>query len=1194
MKYKRAIFIAIIIIIMIFNFLLISGVLANNTQEDAMFSETDPVGTKIHYNSGGFEKATKAGGYPKKNKIEIGIDENDNNNHYLLFETLDASSDYHWDLSLKNPTRYMVFDFDIKTNSEIPVGLVTYKNTNSDSEGNIMTFEKDKVKFKNGTTYNITSGTWNNIALVCDFLNSTITAYINGELQQNEQNISIGRYKLPISSLRFHFNSSKEAEVGTNIMIDNLKIYEGTAPRDVSNAESEATPIIDWLSDDGNTIYERPTQTQIRELITKYEQENAHPRVMMNQETYNKVVQKYNTDDDAKEWGNQIIAQADNYLNSFERDKSKGLLAYTIKGGQLLDTSRAIYERAKYLSMAYILTKDSKYADGLYRIYEIAGATDGSFPDWHPSHYLDVSEMCAAYAIGYDWLYDYWSDEQKAYLEETIKNRSLLNTRWEYYIDSSDHWVTRVSNWNAVCNGGNLMGAVAVCDKYPDLCAENIALAVRSAEYTMQGFNPSGGWEEGISYWDYALSYTANMLSTLESCFATDFNLSKAPGFADTYKFRLACQGNDNVNNFHDTPRYSEIQSDTFFWMSNAFNVQDLTKLRLYNLRNKIHDANPFDMIWYNTEIKTTDFSFDNDYYFENVELVTMKDGKALDNTGAWLSFHGGKGTTSHSHLDTGTFLFEVGGVRWAIDLGKEAYSYYNSQQEKFNFYKLRPEGHNLYVINPSDDIGNFGQTTDHFAKVTRFETGENSAFSILDLSQAYEENVIDAKRGYMLSDNRRSGIVRDEITFKEKNSEIYWFMHVVENAEINIEDKHTAYITSNNKTLKFMIDSDIEDYEFGAMQANPLSEETKLGSMNAERDGNKKLYLKGKSSNEDNKHYIQCKMILADDENAKIKMNNISLDKWSLDGKITVNYIDKITGNILATDNLTSEIGTTKTTLAKEIAGFVLVEKPEKEIYTVTEQEQTVNYYYSKMAKVVVHYQTKDGITLTDDVTIDGYIGKEYTTEEKTFDKYELKEIEGNKSGTMTSEQQAVTYYYQKIEKQDTENNGTNDDTNKPNDSNKDDNTGNTNKPSDTKQDDNTEYTNKPNDTSKNDNTKEPNNINKNDNTENTKTNNNTNKTGENTNSNIDVEKDNSKQDNNMNETKQTGQKNDTSNNNSNKANSFDDLSKTSGKDTASTTAKTTLPKTGGNKRIIIILIAIALILSIAFGVKIKKYKGI
>ena len=45
------------------------------------------------------------------------------------------------------------------------------------------------MKFKNGTTYNITSGTWNNIALVCDFLNSTVTAYINGELQQNEQNI---------------------------------------------------------------------------------------------------------------------------------------------------------------------------------------------------------------------------------------------------------------------------------------------------------------------------------------------------------------------------------------------------------------------------------------------------------------------------------------------------------------------------------------------------------------------------------------------------------------------------------------------------------------------------------------------------------------------------------------------------------------------------------------------------------------------------------------------------------------------------------------------------------------------------------------------------------------------------------------------------------------------------------------------
>ena len=65
-----------------------------------------------------------------------------------------------------------------------------------------------------------------------------------------------------------------------------------------------------------------------------------------------------------------------------------------------------------WLAMAYILTKDAKYAEGLYDIFEAAG----NFPDWNPQHFLDVAEMTCAFAIGYDWLYDYWSDEQKKFL----------------------------------------------------------------------------------------------------------------------------------------------------------------------------------------------------------------------------------------------------------------------------------------------------------------------------------------------------------------------------------------------------------------------------------------------------------------------------------------------------------------------------------------------------------------------------------------------------------------------------------------------------------------------------------------------------------------------------------------------------------------------------------------------------------
>lgn len=67
----------------------------------------------------------------------------------------------------------------------------------------------------------------------------------------------------------------------------------------------------------------------------------------------------------------------------------------------------------------------------------------GNFPDWNPQHYLDVAEMTCAFAIGYDWLYDYWSDEQKAFLAQKIYEYGLVPSYAAYYGDlgSNGWWI---------------------------------------------------------------------------------------------------------------------------------------------------------------------------------------------------------------------------------------------------------------------------------------------------------------------------------------------------------------------------------------------------------------------------------------------------------------------------------------------------------------------------------------------------------------------------------------------------------------------------------------------------------------------------------------------------------------------------------------------------------------------------------
>ena len=76
-------------------------------------------------------------------------------------------------------------------------------------------------------------------------------------------------------------------------------------------------------------------------------------------------------------------------------------VVHRLIGPRLLDQSRAALRRISTLAGLYRLDGDHRKADRA-RLEMLAAA---AFPDWNPSHFLDVAEMTNALAIGYDWLY---------------------------------------------------------------------------------------------------------------------------------------------------------------------------------------------------------------------------------------------------------------------------------------------------------------------------------------------------------------------------------------------------------------------------------------------------------------------------------------------------------------------------------------------------------------------------------------------------------------------------------------------------------------------------------------------------------------------------------------------------------------------------------------------------------------------
>ncbi|MFC0232387.1 MucBP domain-containing protein [Vagococcus entomophilus] len=137
--------------------------------------------------------------------------------------------------------------------------------------------------------------------------------------------------------------------------------------------------------------------------------------------------------------------------------------------------------------------------------------------------------------------------------------------------------------------------------------------------------------------------------------------------------------------------------------------------------------------------------------------------------------------------------------------------------------------------------------------------------------------------------------------------------------------------------------------------------------------------------------------------------------------GNVTVKYQDA-DGKSLADDvTLTGAVGDAYSTEQKTIEGYAFKEVQGNPMGTYKKEDQIITFIYEKVMQtgnVTVKYQDADGKSLADDVTLTGAVGDAYSTEQKTFEGYAFKEVQGNPMGTYKKEDQTIVYVYNLIEK--------------------------------------------------------------------------------------------------------------------------------------------------------------------------------
>lgn len=130
------------------------------------------------------------------------------------------------------------------------------------------------------------------------------------------------------------------------------------------------------------------------------------------------------------------------------------------------------------------------------------------------------------------------------------------------------------------------------------------------------------------------------------------------------------------------------------------------------------------------------------------------------------------------------------------------------------------------------------------------------------------------------------------------------------------------------------------------------------------------------------------------------------------------VNYIDKYTNQTISTQKIENDVALNTQVRAIDeainIPEYTYIDS-DKEVLTIGEDElqNILNLYYAKNTNLTVNYIDKATDEIMETYTEDGYEGKDYTTDARTFNKYTLVEEPSNKNGKIQRDGTIVNYYY-------------------------------------------------------------------------------------------------------------------------------------------------------------------------------------
>lgn len=419
-----------------------------------------------------------------------------------------------------------------------------------------------------------------------------------------------------------------------------------------------------------------------------------HPRLFIDEAGLNDLKQKVTLDAASnvflKMLSDNIITNADSYL-------SEAQPAYVASDN--LTEARLGLKHIFACSYAFLITRDMKYFNRAKSdILQFC-----SWEDWHPEQYLCVGETAMGVAIGYDWLYGYFTNEER----ELIRGKIYSYAIGTYKEDENLSSFSNTNNWNEVCWGGLTVSAIALLGKKVTVASKTFGNAnliellemcvnpsnSHSNAYQLPRlYGPDGCFDEGYNYWNYGTGYEVALIKSLETAFGQSttgvMNLVNANGFLSTDKFLLFMESPIGGRSFatfgfsDGGASATELQWP-LFWFADHKSDYSVLANEFRKYKSGDYSATGCkDRMFPLLPILAKDLALDSNcntpvYPTSNLwqggngltDIIMGRDKWSGSPNDAYFGFKGGYPNRSHGHMDIGSFVFDYNGERWSHDI---------------------------------------------------------------------------------------------------------------------------------------------------------------------------------------------------------------------------------------------------------------------------------------------------------------------------------------------------------------------------------------------------------------------------------------------------------------------------------------------------------------------------------------------